>query len=110
MPKWLKISLKVLAGLILLVVILVVGIMLYVTYNKDKVLKMVSSELNQNLDGQVTIGDLRPQFFKRFPQFSLELKNVIIRDRKFAEHHHTLLDAKEFYVSLNALSLISGKA
>lgn len=110
MPKWLKISLKVLAGLILLVVILVVGTMLYVTYNKDKVLKMVSSELNQSLDGQVTIGDLRPQFFKRFPQFSLELKNVTIRDRKFAEHHHTLLDAKEFYVSLNALSLISGKA
>jgi len=110
MPKWLKISLKVFAGLILLVFILIVGVMLYVTYNKDKVLKMVSAELNQNLDGQVTIGDLRPQFFKGFPQFSLELKNVIIRDRKFAEHHHTLLDAKEFYVSLNALSLITGKA
>jgi len=110
MPKWLKIILKVVAGIIILVILLVVGMVLYVTYNKDKVLKMVSSELNQNLDGQVTIGDIRPQFFKSFPQFSLELKNVVIRDRRFAEHHHTLLDAKEFYVSLNALSLISGKA
>lgn len=110
MPKWLKISLKIITGVILLTVLLVVGAMIYVTYNKDKVLKMVSNELNQNLDGQITIGDLKPQFFKRFPQFSLELKNVIIRDRKFAEHHHTLLDAKEFYVSLNAFSLLRGKA
>jgi len=110
MPKWLKISLKIFAGLIILIVLLVLGAMLYVTYNKDRVLKVVSAELNQKMDGQITIGDLKPQFFKHFPQFSLELKNVQIRDRRFAEHHHTLLDAKEFYVSLNAFSLLTGKA
>lgn len=96
--------------MIVLMVLLVVGTMLYVTYNKDRVLKMVSAELNQKMDGQVIIGDLKPQFFKGFPQFSLELKNVQIRDRRFAAHHHTLLDAKEFYVSLNAFSLLTGKA
>lgn len=110
MPKWLKISLKIIAGTILLVILLVVASLLYVTYNKSRVLKMVSNELNQKLDGQITIGDMKPQFFKNFPEVSLELKNVTIRDRRFDEHKHTLLDAKEFYVSLNAFSMISGKA
>jgi len=110
MPKWLKYSLWTITGLVVLVVLLVVGTLLYVTYNKDKVLKMVSSELNEKLDGKIIIGDMRPQFFKRFPNVSLELKNVKILDKQFDKHHHTLLDAKEFYVSLNAISLITGKA
>ncbi|HTK18039.1 MAG TPA: AsmA family protein [Mucilaginibacter sp.] len=110
MSRWLKNGLKILAGLILLAILFVIGVMLYVTYNKDRVLNMVSSELNQKLDGQVTIGDMKPQLFKRFPNISLELKNVTIRDKRFAEHKHTLLDAKEFYVSLNAFSMFTGKA
>ncbi|MBS1501096.1 MAG: AsmA family protein [Bacteroidetes bacterium] len=110
MPKWLKYSLKAIAALLVLGVLLVIGTLLYVTYNKDKILKLVSAELNQKLDGRIIIGDMRPQFFKRFPNVSLELRNVKILDRKFTEHHHILLDAKEFYVSLNAVSLFTGKA
>ena len=110
MSRWLKNGLKILAGLILLVILFVIGVMLYVTYNKARVLKMVSNELNQKLDGQITIGDMKPQLFKRFPNISLELKNVTIRDKRFIEHKHTLLDAKEFYVSLNVFSMLTGKA
>ena len=110
MSPWLKNSIKILAGLVLLVIFFVIGAMLYVTYNKGRVLKIVSTELNQRLDGQITIGDMKPQLFKRFPNISVELKNVTIRDKRFAEHKRTLLDAKEFYVSLNAFSLLTGKA
>jgi len=108
--RWLKTGIKILAGLILFTVLFVIGAMLYVTYNKGRMLKMVSGELNQKLDGQLTIGDMKPQLFKRFPNISVELKDVTIRDRRFAEHNHTLLDAKEFYVSLNAFSMLTGKA
>jgi len=108
--RWLKNGLKIIAGLVLLIILFVIGAMLYVTYNKGRVLKMVSTELNQKLDGQIIIGDMKPQLFKRFPNISLELKNVTIRDKRFAEHKHTLLDAKEFYVSLNAFSMLTGKA
>ena len=110
MSKWLKISLKILGGITVLLLLLLLGAMLYITYNKDRVIKLVSTEINQKMDGQITIGDLKPQFFKHFPQFSVELKNVQIRDRRFAEHHHILLDARQFYVSLNAFSLLRGKA
>lgn len=98
------------AGLVLLAILFVIGGMLYVTYNKGRVLKMVSTELNEKLDGQISIGDIRPQLFKHFPNISLELRNVTIRDKRFTQHKHILLDAKEFYVSLNALSMLTGNA
>jgi len=108
MPSWLKISLKVLGGIVVLVLLLLVGATLYITYNKEKVLKLVNDKLNESLDGQVTIGDMSPQFFSGFPKLSLGLKNVLIRDKQFARHHHTLLDAKDFAVSVNAGALFRG--
>jgi hypothetical protein len=36
------------------------------------------------------------------------LENVLIRDRRFAEHHHTLLDAKNFDLSVNTAALFTG--
>jgi hypothetical protein len=108
MANWLKISLKVLAGIVVLILLLLVGVTLYISFNKAKVLAMVNTELRKNLDGTVVIGDMSPQFFKGFPNISLKLKNVLIRDKRFAQHHHTLLDAKDFDVSLNAGRLFKG--
>ncbi|OOQ57559.1 AsmA family protein [Mucilaginibacter pedocola] len=108
MPKWLKISLKVLGALILLVVLLAVGATIYVSNNKEKVLAQVIKKLNENLDGSLTVGDIRPSFFSNFPDVSLSLRDVVIRDRQFPKHHHTLLNSKEFNVSVNAAALLRG--
>lgn len=108
MPKWLKTLLKSLGALVLLILLLVFGIFLYITYHKDKLLKLVNTELNKQIDGTVSIGDMSPQFFKQFPDVALGLKNVIIRDKQFTRHHHTLLDAKDFSVSVNAADLVKG--
>ncbi|MCQ6960999.1 AsmA family protein [Mucilaginibacter aquariorum] len=108
MPKWLKISLKILAGFILLIVVILLGATLYITYNKTKVLKMVNEQLEKNVDGTLIIGDMKPTFFKGFPDISLSLKNVLIRDKKFAQHKHTLLDAKDFNISVNTAALFRG--
>jgi hypothetical protein len=108
MPTWAKTSLKIIAALVLLLVLLVVGATVYITYRKDKFLKLVNTELNKSIDGTIIIGDMHPQFFKRFPNVSLGLDNVLLRDRRFALHHHTLLDAKSFDVSLNTVDLLKG--
>jgi hypothetical protein len=108
MPKWLKISLKILGGLILLFILLAVGVTIYVANNKEKVLAQVIKKLNENLDGTLTVGDIKPSFFSNFPDVSLVLKNVVIRDRQFPRHKHTLLDAKDFNVSVNAAALFHG--
>ncbi|QHS55825.1 AsmA-like C-terminal region-containing protein [Mucilaginibacter sp. 14171R-50] len=108
MPKWLKTSLKILAGLVLLVVLILIGATLYITYNKAKVLEMVNRQLDKSVDGTLIIGDMKPRFFSGFPDVSLTLQNVLIRDKKYAQHKHTLLDAKDFNISLNTVALLRG--
>src|ERR1700733_10837475 len=105
MPTWVKTSLKIIAALVLLLVLLVVGATVYITYRKDKFLKLVNTELNKSIDGTIIIGDMHPQFFKRFPNISLGLDNVLLRDKRFAQHRHTLLNAKSFDISLNTADL-----
>jgi hypothetical protein len=108
MPNWLKLTLKIIAGFVVLILLIVVGASLYITFNKAKVLKLVNEQLDKSVDGTLTIGDMKPNFFKGFPDVSLSLKNVLVRDKKFAEHKHTLLDAKNFDVSVNTAALFRG--
>jgi hypothetical protein len=108
MPNWLKTVLKIFTSLVVLLLILLIGVLVYINSNKTKVLKLVTQQLNQNLDGTLTIGNMEPTFFKGFPGISLSLHNVLLRDKRWAEHHHTLLDAKNFDVSVNAAELFKG--
>ncbi|MDB5137428.1 MAG: AsmA family protein, partial [Mucilaginibacter sp.] len=108
MQRFLKIPLRLIAGIILIVILLFFGSMWYIAHNKTKLLNLVNIELNKNLDGTVIIGDIKPEVFRSFPDISLGLRNVLIRDKRYAEHHRTLLDAKDFSISVNAWALLGG--
>ncbi|HMG08148.1 MAG TPA: AsmA family protein, partial [Mucilaginibacter sp.] len=108
MSKGVKITLKVLGGIIALVIVAFIAIFVYVVLNKQKVLNRITTELSKNLNGTLTIGTLDPTFFKGFPGVSVVLKNVVIKDKLWPAHHHTLLDAKDLYVSVNAMALLKG--
>ncbi|WP_419699528.1 AsmA-like C-terminal region-containing protein [Mucilaginibacter sp. NFX135] len=108
MPHWVKTALKVLGGIIVLIIIAIAGIAAYVAYNKQKVLNLITTELNKNINGTLTIGGLNPTFFKGFPGVSLALKDVTLKDSLWVNHHHTLLSAKDIYVSVDASALLKG--
>src|SRR5579863_1066262 len=109
MPRVLKIILKLLAVLAVIVILLFAGSLWYVNSHKDKMLQLVNRELNDKLDGTIIIGDMQPDFFHRFPDVSLGLINVLIRDKRFNQHHRTLLDAKNFAISVRAWPLLRGE-
>lgn len=108
MPIWLKTVLKIAGGLIVLMLVTLIGLTIYVSNNKNKVLALINTELKKSFDGTVQIEDMTPSFFKSFPGVSLKLKNVLIRDKRFKEHQHTLLDAKDFDISVNTAALLRG--
>ncbi|CAM3874476.1 AsmA family protein [Mucilaginibacter galii] len=108
MPKWLKVILKIVGAVVLLFLLLSVGLFIYINSNKAKVLTLITSTLNKNLTGKLTIGDMETTFFKGFPGISVSLKNVLVKDSRWAEHHHTLLTAKDFDVSINTAALLRG--
>ncbi|NCD68110.1 AsmA-like C-terminal region-containing protein [Mucilaginibacter agri] len=108
MPRWLKIVLKILGGIIALVIVLLLAVTIYINSNKAKLLAKLNTKLNEKIDGSLSIGDISISLFKNFPHASLSLDNVLVRDKKWMEHHHTLLDAKDMDVVVDAGQLLSG--
>jgi AsmA-like C-terminal region len=108
MPRILKISLKLLAGIAVIVMLLFFGTLWYINEHKEKMLQLINTELSKKLDGTIIIADMQPNFSRRFPDISLGLRNVLIRDRRYADHHRTLLNAKDLSISVNAWSLLRG--
>ncbi|MCO5949732.1 AsmA family protein [Mucilaginibacter flavidus] len=108
MPRWLKISLKILGALLLFFIAVLAGLSVYISSHKAKVITLVTDELNKNLDGKIVVGSVTTSFFESFPSLLVKLENVTLRDKQFAAHHHTLLSTKNFDVSLNTATLLKG--
>jgi len=108
MPRWSKFTLKILAGLVVLMLVIYVAIAVYVNANKKSLLDKLNTQLNKSLNGSVIVGDMEPTFLKGFPGVSLELKNIEIKDSLWSVHKHTLLEAGSFDVAVNVLALLRG--
>lgn len=108
MPRWSKITLKVLAALVALILLIYVGLAIYVSANQKKLLATITEQLNKNISGTMTIGSMNPTFLKGFPGVSLSLKNVILKDSLWENHKHSLLEAEDFDVSVNVIGLLGG--
>ena len=82
------------------------GLAAYLTYNKKAFLKTVSTQLNNNISGKLTIGSMDPALIRGFPGVSVVLHDVLLTDSLFDEHGHDLLKAEEVFVSINLFSLV----
>lgn len=91
----------------LLILALWLSIAAYVALRKKEILGIVTAQLNENLNGKLTIGSMEPALIRHFPAISVELKNVLLRDSLFKQHKHDLLKAKSFTVRINSFSIFS---
>jgi hypothetical protein len=108
MPNWLKTVFKALAAVFGLLLIAFVSLAIYVNTHKASILASVTQELNKNLDGKLIIGGMEPTLLRGFPGVSLTLSRVELKDKKWASHKHTLLQAKDIRVTINTLGLFRG--
>jgi hypothetical protein len=107
MPRWLKITLRIFIGLTGLVVLLWLGLAIYINTHKQEILKEITRRLSEKTGGQLTIRDMKPSLWKSFPNVSLVLEDITLRDSLFEQHHHSLLEAQRLYVRLNTFELLS---
>ena len=108
MPRWSKITLKILAVLVGVVIALFIVLAIYVQANKKSLLLSINEELNKNLNGSMVIGSMDPTFLSGFPNVSIRLNNVIIKDSLWQKHRHTLLDAKAMEIAVSPLAMLTG--
>ncbi|WP_212004391.1 AsmA family protein [Chitinophaga sp. HK235] len=106
MRKWLKVMLITAGSLIALVIVLLLGLAWYMKANKTTFLRQITDQLNENINGEFSIGDMEPSFFRSFPNVSLALKRVELHDSLWQQHHHALIDLDYIFVRVNTLSLL----
>ncbi|CAL1518256.1 AsmA-like C-terminal region-containing protein [Chitinophaga sp. MM2321] len=106
MRKWLKVTLITGGSIIGLIILLFLGLTWYMHANKANFLKQITSQLNDHINGKLTIQDMEPSLFRSFPNVSIALKKVVLQDSLWQQHHHTLLDVDYIFVRVNTLSLL----
>ncbi len=108
MARWLKITLRILGGIFALILLLWLGVSIYVNTHKKELLASITRQLNENINGTLTVESMEPTLVRGFPAISVSLNNVLLRDTAYAIHHHNLLEAKELSITVNAFSILKG--
>jgi hypothetical protein len=108
LPRWARIIVRGIMGLILLVVVAYIGLAWYIHSHKKEVLASVTAQLNEGLTGELTISNMETAFLSGFPRISLRLEKVVLRDSLFKNHNRTFLSAGRVDVALNTLALVRG--
>jgi hypothetical protein len=80
----------------------------YINKNNKEVLAALTTEMNENINGSLTVGSMEPAFLQGFPLLSLNLKDVRISDSLYPQHKRLFLRANNFDISVNALALLRG--
>jgi hypothetical protein len=93
-------------GLLGLILVFFIGLRIYFNQNKDSIVADINKKINDNVAGQVIIGDVGYKFLIGFPNFTVVLNKVELRDSLYAIHKRSALKAEEIEVRLNVLSLL----
>ncbi|MEP6795621.1 MAG: hypothetical protein ABJB16_14930, partial [Saprospiraceae bacterium] len=80
MKKTIRHGLRIAGGLFLFFIIAGVIMYLLVSSNKDFITAMARTQINKQVKGIVTIGDLNLNFFRTFPNLSVQLSDVTLED------------------------------
>jgi uncharacterized protein involved in outer membrane biogenesis/ElaB/YqjD/DUF883 family membrane-anchored ribosome-binding protein len=89
--------------LVLLTILILVPILF-----KSKILGIVKTEINKEINAKVEFNDLGISWFRNFPKLTLQLEELSITGIDQFEND-TLLSAKNLDASVNIMSLFSGK-
>ena len=93
-------------GCITLLLITSGALSFYFNRNKTEIIAKINTKINENINGKFHVGDFQYKFLTGFPNFTLALKDVELKDNQWQTHHHTLLKAREIETRLNIWSLL----
>lgn len=109
MPRWLRLSLISLVSLITLVIMLWLVLALIIRSNKQAILHEITEQLGGRINGTLEIKDMEPSLVRSFPNVSVTLIDVSLKDSLFAVHQRPLLKVEEVYVKVNTFAIIRKK-
>ena len=81
-------------------------ILIYININKEDIVKNLTTKIENQINGKVTIGDISLSFLQNFPRVSVLLKEVEITDLRFTNHHHPFFKGEDVFVQIDAVKLL----
>ena len=107
-PRWVRIVARTIGVIGVIFIASYLTLAWYVNNHKQELLSAITTKLNESLTGTLVVESMEPTFLEDFPQFSLKLQNVSIRDSLFAQHGKVLLQTENFNISVNVIALLRG--
>lgn len=105
--KWSGIF-KVLIILFSILLIGIAGLYFYVSRHQKEMVVMLQNEFKNSYNGTLSIKKIEPNVWKQFPNISIQLQEVIIRDTSWEQHRVDFLNVKNIYVKLKFWPLLRG--
>lgn len=93
-------------GLFGLIIVSAIGLRIYFENHKTEIVSKINTQINDNILGEAKIGDIGYKFLIGFPNFTVVLKDVELKDSLIAIHKRPVLKAGEIEVRLNVLRLL----
>ena len=110
MKRVIKISLRVLAILVALLLLALIGVSFYVKQHRNQFISFLESETEKGLNGaKLHIGDIRVGFKSSFPLIALTIDSISLRDSLWSRHHHDLVSANQVFATIDFWKLLHGK-
>jgi hypothetical protein len=110
MKRVIKISLRVLAIVVALLLLALIGVSFYVKQHQRQFISFLESETEKGLNGaKLHIGDISVGFKSSFPLVALTIDSIYLRDSLWSRHHHNLLSANRVYATIDFWKLFHGK-
>ncbi len=107
LPLWSRVLIFIMSGLLLLLIIAGAGFSWYIQANKAKILKNITGQLSERLQGTLTIKDMEPSVWKNFPSFSIKLEKVMLCDTLYPIHKIPMLQVDGLYLQIDLKSLLT---
>src|SRR5438045_3894584 len=85
---------------ILILIFFWVGMYSFFLVKKESIRQQLSEEIGKAINGEFLVKDLGMNFFSLFPNVSLSMKQVEIRDSAWNIHHRSLLKANKVLLKI----------
>ncbi len=95
---------KILLWIVCVFSLLIVGFVSYLYFNKEQIKSFAISQLNNQLNAEITTGEIDISFFKTFPNVGLDLRNFHLSEP--GKKSSTLLSSEHLYIGFNIKEII----
>src|SRR6185295_16919754 len=105
--KWIKYVVRTVVAVIVVWILFLGTAFFYIKTHKEKLIRTVKDDIGKKISGELEFSDLKVDFFQNFPNISIDLENLSVRDSLFSSHKKELLRMQHVYVGFGLFSLFS---